>query len=230
MFQNTLKNVSIAATIVLSLVVSSAYAQTVSGGWLVDNGDMIYILKSPQNRVVAMNLSANKQLKKLFFGTLAGSSLNLISPDKTESLDVTLDGTNFSGLLTVNGAIENITAKYYLGYVGSTYDGLWESPGTDDDKYLSYFTLDVQGVPMSYVVFADIDSANKELVAYNLFVGAPAKQNSTGSTVYAGVSFINTALLKLKFGSPTSADAKITDNSSITTFSVQKLTFPQSGQ
>ncbi|GAB6141583.1 hypothetical protein JCM14076_23120 [Methylosoma difficile] len=185
---------------------TAAHAESINGGWLGDNGDLIFMVKSSKGQVMALDVTADKKLRYVFTGTMTGNVLNLKTPDGATTFDATVSSNTLTGVITpTSSAAQNLTAKLYMAYAGSTYDGIWKTDGVED--YFMYASLTIKGSPNVMVPYFSFHS--DKTVTFNLFMGSPASADSNGNLSYAGISILDYSALKLAFTSTSIANATL---------------------
>lgn len=220
MIRQFLKTSLLGLVFFLTAPFSSAHAESINGGWLADNGDLIFMVKSTKGKVIALDISDEKQLRYVFTGTLTGDQFDLVSNDGATHFNGTITDGSLEASFS-NGdwqIVESLTAKLYFAYNGGNYDGVWKTDGVED--YLFYATLKLQGVTTTFVPYFSI--RDDKTMAYNVFMGSPAKTDAKGNTAYSGISILDYSVLKLTFPSNTTANGLFIKGDEVTKFTTTK--------
>ncbi len=198
---------------------TNAYADSINGGWLGSNGDLIFMVKSNKGTVMALDVTAEKKLRYVFTGTMTGDQLNLATRDGLTTLDATVAGDTLTGVITpTSQAPQDMSAKLYFAYSGSSYDGVWKTDGKEE--YLLYASFKVKGAATVIVPYFSFNA--DKTVAYNLFMGVPAITNDNGNTSFSGISMLDYSVLKLGFTSTSIANASWFKGNKVTKFTTNK--------
>ncbi|MCX7096665.1 MAG: hypothetical protein NTV43_02035 [Methylococcales bacterium] len=207
---------------------TTAHAASVNGGWLADNGDILFIVKSTKGKVVVMDVTDTKTLRYVFTGTMSGDKLDVSTADHSTSLVATVTGEALAGVVTDATGPQDITASLYFAYKGSNYDGVWKTP--DVEQYALYASLKLKGVATTLVPFFTIDSTGA--IDYDMFIGAPASTDVKGNITYSGLSYTGTSLLNLVFTSTNNANANLIIGKTVKKFTMDKIyaVTPKSGE
>lgn len=206
MIRTAIKTTILFFILLFSGHIASAQAQSINGGWLADNGDLIFLVKSTKNKVIALDISAAKQLRYVLTGEMVGDQLTLATKDGATTLTATVAGESFTGMLSPAAAEpQDLNANLYFAYNGSSYDGVWKTDGAD--SYLLYATLKLKGVVTT--ITASFAMSGNQTLSYNVFLGTPAAADNNGDMGYAGVSLLDYSVLKLAFPSTTTANATL---------------------
>lgn len=220
MMRHLLKTSVLFIVFLISSPFATAEAGSLNGAWLTDSGDLLFMVKSTKGNVIAMDVSAEKELRYVFTGSINGDQLVLETRDGSASLNATVSGETLDGVLTAGGdAPQDINATLYFAYKGSAYDGLWKTDAVED--YLLYATLKLKGVVTTVVPYFSINS--DQSVAYNVFMGVPASTDSKGNTAFAGISLLDYSILKLGFASDATAAASLIKGQEISKFNISKI-------
>lgn len=205
----------------LTAPLTTAQAESLNGGWLADNGDMLFIAKSTKGTVVALDVAEDKTLRYVFTGTLIGDHLALATRDSSATLDATVTGDTMTGSITPSdAAAENFSASLFFAYSGGSYDGVWKHDSVED--YLFYATLKLKGTVTTIVPYFSINEET-DAITYNIFLGTPAATDSKGNISYAGLSMLDYSVLKLVFSSTSTASATLIQGDVVTKFTVSKI-------
>ena len=198
---------------------TNAYADSINGGWLASNGDLIVMVKSSKGNVMALDVTAEKKLRYVFTGTMTGDQLNLATRDGLTTLDATVAGNTFTAVITpASQAPQDLTAKLYFAFNGSGYDGMWKTDGKEE--YLLYATFKVKGVVTVIVPYFSFNQ--DKTVAYNLFMGSPAVIDDNGNISFSGISMLDYSVLKLGFTSTSLANTSMFKGNKVTKFITNK--------
>jgi hypothetical protein len=218
MIRQFLKTSLLGLVFFLTAPFSVAHAESINGGWLADNGDLIFMVKSTKGKVIALDISDEKQLRYVFTGNLIGNQLQLTSRDGGTTLNATINGETLEGTLSpADTTPEPLNAKLYLGYNGSNYDGVWKTDGVE--SYLFYATLKIKGAVTTLVPYFAINS--DQTVSYNLFTGSPPSTDQKGNINFVGISADYT-LLKMTFLTNSTANGMFIKGDEVTKFTTTK--------
>lgn len=206
---------------------ASTHAASMNGGWLTDNGDLLFIVKSTKGKVVVMDVTSSKTLRHVLIGIMSGNRLEVSTADHAANLVATITDESLEGVMTDAAGPQDINANLYFTYKGSNYDGVWKT--RDVEQYALYATLKLKGVATTLVPFFTIDSNGA--VNYDMFVGAPASTDPRGKMTYSGLSYTGTSILNLVLTS-TTANANLILGKTNTQFTMDKLyaVTPKSGE
>lgn len=100
MIQHFLKTCLFLSVLFFTSAFTNAYADSINGGWLGSNGDLIFMIKSSKGNVMALDVTAEKKLRYVFTGTMTGDQLNLATRDGLTTLDATVAGDTLTGVIT----------------------------------------------------------------------------------------------------------------------------------
>ena len=203
-----------------ALLSGAALAETVNGGWSMDNGGLLILLQGKKGTVVGVDIGADKQVRHLFLGTASGGALALQTQDGAASLDASVADGALQGTLTESGTAAPVNATLSFAYKGSAYDGLWQLDG--GKSYLAYATLLLKGAKLVMAPYFAADAG--QATTYNLFMGQTVTNRLTGAVSYQGISVLDlSTALELKFSSASAANGGFTQDGAETSFAAVKI-------
>ncbi len=128
--------------LVLSLIVMllPSFSQaSMTGLWSSDIMNNVLFLESSEHQVIAIQLSQDMTTSNIYTGSKAELDLSLdnIANDNNIQATVNSENTLLNGTLTEGSSSQELTAELLLTYLGSSYDGIWQ---TNSGHYLVYFT------------------------------------------------------------------------------------------
>lgn len=227
MLNQLIKSSCLGLLFFIATAFASAHAASINGGWLADNGDILFMVKSTKGKVVVMDVTSSKTLRHVLTGTLSGDRLEVSTADRVAHLVATISDNSLTGVLSDATGPQDLNASLYFAYKGSNYDGVWKTRNVE--QYALYATLKLKGVATTLVPFFTVDSTGA--LTYDMFVGAPASTDPKAKMTYSGLSCTNTSVLNWVFSATTAATANLITGKTSKQFTMDKLyaVTPKSG-